>query len=50
MDCEQYVPVGAAAVAFLLAWGIKWNKIESGEDKSDVVEDTSNSGVETKDM
>lgn len=36
-----------------MAWGIKWNKIESGEDKEegrDVVEDSSNSGVKTKDV
>lgn len=52
-DRVQYVPAGGAAVAFLMAWGIKWNKIESGEDKEeggDVVEDSRNSGVETKDV
>ena len=34
----QYVPVGGAAVGFLLAWGIKWNRIEGAEkSKDDVV-------------
>lgn len=54
VDFVQYVPVGGAAVAFLMAWGIPWNKIESGEEKEEeegiVVEDSSDSAVETKDV
>jgi hypothetical protein len=49
VGCGQFVPVGGAAVAFFMAWGIKWNKIESGEEKEEVgavVEDHSTSGVE----